>query len=226
MSLKAIVGLPDREAKGEKLAGKVPTLREVNLNYGALLDRQGALQNRVPALIAELRRLYPLLGSDGKKPIDESQRAEHQERVARIADLIGESAPDLPVEQPEGPRQKFARLDRELEDTRAAIEILGEKMRDEMMAASAVICRQLEARYHAIIRRLCVAFGEVHAAALEYHEFADALNREGVAWSRLHAMPPYFVGDPRDRQNVLAVYLRECVEYGLAPASILPTEFR
>jgi len=194
----------------------IPTLAAVSPEYSALLERREELTAEMQTLRGEQTTLFSKLDKSSKsRPVVDQD--------ARVAAILGDAAVERPG--PTDQERYTSNLQRQA-DVKEALHVLTGRIMKARMAASAIICEQVEERHKKLVRNVAEKLLEVREAAAEYFEFAQTLNSDGVAWSRLHAMHPHFLGEPNDRQGDVARYLREAAKHGFISPALIPERFK
>jgi hypothetical protein len=116
-------------------------------------------------------------------------------------------------------RQELARIADEVNVVREAIKLQSQIVERERLRVSEEICARLRPQHRAIVRRMADALTELVAAAQEEHDFREALNSSGIAYTHdLRPMPLPALGlfnDPNGPDSAAAMWLREAREHGL-----------
>ena len=212
--MAAVVSFADRRKTTNSSAvdgGGIPSLESVSPEYAALRARRSELQaerNNVRTKLDELAV------ASAKRAVANGQPS--NDRVAALAGL-----PTPP------PQDDSAELYNNLADLDEALEIIDRKLVDARMVASTIIRERIAPRYGEIIGEIVDRLLVLRDVQMEYDALTDALNAADVAWSALGPMPLFrMLGVPRDREGVVAAYVREAAERGYFPKSRVPEDLR
>ena len=96
----------------------------------------------------------------------------------------------------------------------------------EKTRASREICEKVKPEYQFIVARLAknmIALGEAMVADIT---FFDSLRSGGVAHGSLTRMNVAALGDPREYQSRLAMWLQEAITFGLIDEETVPADWR
>lgn len=212
---KLQIGAPD-------VRMRPPTLAEVSPEYRAAIEKRAALTAEMDQLDNEKRQLALKIDGDGGFTGEAGASVSSlNARQARTASILGENP-----SAKENARARYVEIGQRIGDLKSAIEILDNRLIDLRMAASNLVCQRIEADHKRLVADICARMVELHAAADAYYKFADALNADNVAWSRLHAMQPLFLGRPNDRYGKIGSYLREAVTHGFWWPIQIPEKIR
>ena len=156
--------------------------------------------------------------------------AKNQRRRDRVAGLIDDVAPAdvvdkvkaetplLSAEEAIRPNplvQKLNHLGEQLDDARAAIEILQPLLVKERAEASARYCDTLKPQYDAIAQRVCAALIELGAATEDHRAFLSDIHSQGAASSSLRPMRPESdLGSALDPYSPLRLHLGDAIFLG------------
>jgi hypothetical protein len=125
------------------------------------------------------------------------------------------------------PTRPIAEIRGEIEDVKQALATIDHHLRDARYAASALICDAVEAEYRARVASICGDLVKLYRSRKAYTEMIDALEIQGVAWSRLHPMQPTFLGDAHETSNSrIALYLRDAEKAGFISQKDIPEDIR
>lgn len=199
-----------------------PTLAEVSPEYGAAVEKRAALSAEIDQLSNERHQVARKIDAEGGFSDSAAAAiAKRNVKEARVAEILGEKpGPD------ENELQRYIEIGQRIGDLKAAREILDRRLLDLRMSASNLVCELIEADHKKMVADICERMVELHAAADAYCGFADSLNADGVAWSKLWAMQPQFIGAPNDRQGRLSLYLREAVKFGFWHPEQIPEKLK
>lgn len=193
-------------------ATRIPALESIP-EYAALIAKRTEIERTRVGVQGEVDKLLRAI-SETTTPMAVVKRGQ------RVAELLGDPAPaDVPD------NSKIPPLNQRLADLRIARVEIDRRISEARLAASRKICEAIKPEYGEVVRRLCMALLAVHEAHLDYRQFAGELNDADLAWSGyLTPMHPQMLGDPRDPQSRLGIYLRDAVEHGLLDDSEVPDE--
>lgn len=196
-----------------------PRVEDVSPAYVKLLEKANLISNQIATLRDKLR-----LAADAATERTGGGHGEDEAANARIASILGR--PPQPKAGLKSDHEADVRLlSREIKDREAALLVLDREIDVERRAASAIIMKQLDPAYRAIVAKIGKIFIQLHEANREYAEFADHLNMNNISWSGVGAMPLWFIGSPTDPDSNIARYLREAVDGGFLRSSDMPSEF-
>ncbi|HEY8577596.1 MAG TPA: hypothetical protein VIL88_14815 [Devosia sp.] len=177
---------------------RVPSLQEVDDEYGVLLERRSALQTTHARLQAEIRQCQDELG---RQPAPAFK--------PEVAELLGEDAGSASTLRTQI-REKTAQVAHH----DAALQVIEDRLRQAVGAASLKVCEQVRPEYGRRVQQVCRALLALESAYAELDTLKNDLEREDVQWTRLTPMLPTFLGPLRDPDNRIARYLREAKDAG------------
>lgn len=198
-----------------------PRLEDVSPQYVELRGKADAIGREID----HLRQRQRALADAGETRNDaKGEGGINAAAEARVAKILGrqpvERAPKRDIEK------DLQTIDRDVKDREAALVVIDREIELERRAASSVIMQQLEPQYRELISTICKALLGLHDANRRYNDLADHINNNGISWSGIEGMPPWFLGHPNNPDGNLARYLREAVASGFLKASEFPEEFR
>jgi hypothetical protein len=217
-------------------SGDIPSLADVSPRYGALIDRRTELLRR-----QDERRTERALLRDRLSAAQTTARRrappdpETVEQAQRVNELLGDLVAPDPVTGPGGAidlsgsdAERFAELGRDIADTELALARLEVAIRDERVAASALVCERAKSKFETITGDLVAAAVALHGANVRYTQFAAAINQAGAIWSELRPLDLTLFGPPTraSRDAKLVRFLINAVEDGHLPPADLPADLR
>lgn len=196
----------------------IPRLEDVSEAYAALQAKwrevsqeQGRLEAERQALIMRLRESHGTNPNSGKRVSTEQDR--------RVAEILGETV--APATQAVTLNDEITALDKRIADLAAAARVLNDRLGAERLKASAIICREVEPQYRALMTELAAKMCELVHVAGRYNRFAVTLNDMDVAWARLDPMSQD-VGGVTWRGSPFRSWLEGAMSRGFADRSQLP----
>ncbi len=107
-----------------------------------------------------------------------------------------------------------------------AAELQKKKLNEEEARASCEICQRIEPEYRAMVAGLAKAMIALGKKMMDDINFFGTLKSGGVMHGSLARMNVAALGDPRDRNGRLAMWLQEAIVFGLIDEATVPAEWR
>ncbi|MDN4982306.1 hypothetical protein QY049_03590 [Bradyrhizobium sp. WYCCWR 13022] len=189
----------------------IPSLAEASPKYAEMIARRQQLLTDASSTDAEIARVEVQI-----------RGVPRELRRAKVAELVGDQIPDAPSATPERLRE----LQQHARALKDAVSVLDTRIGQERTNASVAICNQVREEHHRRAREVCLKLIDLRQSMLAYAELIDALNAEDVAWSYLGPAQLLALGNPRDNQSRMAIYLRQMVEAGHLDATEVPQAIR
>ncbi|MBB4257294.1 hypothetical protein [Bradyrhizobium sp. CIR3A] len=199
--------------KSAKREFAVPSLSEASPQYAKLLTLRDELHAQRRATDGEIVRLVGALRS--------APKALHR---AKIAQLLGDQEPESEASAPS--RERLNELRQHLSAIDEAISLNDTRIAQERIKASAVVCDQVQDEHRRRVRDICFRLIDLRETMLSYSQLVDTFNDEDIAWSRLSPSQLLALGNPRDRQSEVALYLRAAVKSGFLVQNEVPEAIR
>ena len=109
---------------------------------------------------------------------------------------------------------------------RRAADLQRKKLAEEESRASREICERIEPEYLAIVAGLAKTMVALGKQMVAENAFFDALRSGGVRHGSLTRMNVRALGNPRDRNSRLAMWLQEAITFGLIDEATVPADWR
>ena len=107
-----------------------------------------------------------------------------------------------------------------------AIELQTKVLKKEEPRASREICERIDPEYRAIVAGLAKSMIALGKAMMADITFFDALSGGGVMHGSLTRMNVTALGDPRERNSRLAMWLQEAITFGVIDETTVPADWR
>ncbi len=194
------------------------SLREAEPTYDKLAEKCESLRASIGKLDAEESDLLGKLFNRAPKPDDGMN--------SRVAELLDEAIDDAdPLI--DGIHARLLEVKALRDDTRAALAIATERLHKARHAASKVICDGVRDTYLTAVKALADALIAAHKANAAVAEITNGLQAADVVWtSYLPPAPAKMLGAPHDKQNRVAVWLRESARDKLIDPKIIPQDLK
>lgn len=140
----------------------------------------------------------------------------------RVAELIGQP----PAQTPPSKRDRLAVMANEIRALRAAGSLLDQQIAVERQRAQSAYRSGIAPTYRGKLRAVVDAMRNVHAAALDLHGLATAVEDQGVSIESLGFFSPALLGNPTDPYSALARFFREAAEIGVIDKKDVPAELQ
>jgi hypothetical protein len=177
---------------------RIPSLKEVDAEYGALLDRRAALQTTHARLQAEIRQCQDELG---RQPAPAFR--------PEVAELLGEEAGSASTLRTQI-REKLAQVAHH----EAALRVIEDRIRQAIGTASVKACERVRPEYGRRVQAICRALLALKEAYAELDSLKNGLESEDIQWTRLTPLLPTFVGSLREPDSHINRYFREAKDAG------------
>jgi len=126
----------------------------------------------------------------------------------RVAELIGQP----PAPTPPSKRDRLAAMANEIRALRAAVGLLNNQIAVERHRAQSAYRSGIAPTYRGKLRAVVDAMRNVHAATLDLHGLATAVEDQGISIESLGFFSPSLLGNPTDPYSSMARFFREAVE--------------
>ncbi|MFG1396139.1 hypothetical protein [Roseixanthobacter pseudopolyaromaticivorans] len=165
------------------------------------------------AALAAMKAHLRVAESERDAALYESSVRTHDARAARVAQLLGEA-----TEEVEAPETRVTKMNAEISDVRAALEVLRERLTAARMAASRPIVEQARPEYVARANALAATVRAALEAHVHFEELRDQLIAADIAW--VGPLPVVrasrFLGEVNDKDSAAHRFIREVAEMGPA----------
>jgi hypothetical protein len=191
---------------------RVRTLSEASADYAAQVARDAEFVQRQKALEGERSAL---LGIDVKTFEADARRA----RVEAIATGAGDIA-DLPEAPRSAMRARFADIDRQLADLKAARDVLRLHIAAARMKASATVVAEVGDEYRSRVVAVCRSLAAAYEASRAVEDFRDQMSAKNIAWLTLV---------PISAENIhgkIQMFVSSAIRDGFVSASEMPEGLR
>jgi chromosome segregation ATPase len=191
---------PEATAEPTPAPFAVPSLADVDDEYGELVRKRNDLRIRQSDLTARRRTLQAEIIAAGT--------AAPQLR-AGVAELLGEAGDSVHAAKGE-----MAKINRQLTDLEDAIKIMDKRIDAQRGKASLKVCDAVRTEYASCVKAMCDAMRVLDEAHVEYRALTSALEDQNVAWLSLEPMNPPWLGDATDDYRNIQLYLGQAREAG------------
>jgi len=200
---------------------KIPALEQVSEAYAGLVAKRSDLSRQLAAVNATIEA--------NTQKILESKRSRQTPLLKapevpndRVAALLGEQPPrpaGLPLDE------ENRNLHQQARDIQDAINVLTERIGRARIEASAVVCRQIEPEFRALLSEIASRMAAISRLALEYRHLAQRLNQADIAWSDLDPMG-IRVGGVAEKGSQFTLWLTAAAKRGYLNEDLLPREIK
>jgi hypothetical protein len=192
------------------------SLRDTDPDYDKLAQKCDELRSAIGKLDAETADLWNRQHVKSAKDRDRHVNS-------RVMALLGDDVPEAEDPLSAGVSARMREIDAERRDTASALEIARTRLSKARFAASKTICDSVKAEYTKRVRVLADALIAADSANAELAAITGAMSDADVAFTaHLPAVPARMLGEPRDRNNKVALWLREAARDGLIDRTTIP----
>jgi hypothetical protein len=224
-----------------------PTLRSLHPAWGVLSDkvaelsrREDDITRRMQAIIADqAKRNAIILTSPGVETIVPPKPK--KPLAARVRDMLGDLAPTAepeatPAIKPETKviqtrigDQELADLGTELQNIRAAVEILHPSLAAARVEGSKLLCAARMPEYTAVAARVCDALVSLGNAVIAHKRLTQEMTDDGADWSGFKPVDvnalALTLGDPQNRESRWHRVLAGAAEGGHFDLAYIPADW-
>lgn len=190
----------------------------MKIEYSALFHELTAKQTQISRQLVKVDQDRRSLAMDGEPdftvPADPA--------ADRVAELLGKAPPKVPPSK----RERLEAMAMESRALRAALDLLENQIRLERQRCEAEMRAGILPEYKIRLRAIADALKGVHKASLNLSELTDELEKAGVSIMAFNARAPGFLGEPRDKNSMVAHWFREMVAEGVMKPNEVPAEIR